>query len=226
MVVKKTAGQGGTRGESAAGGRSRAERIFRSFFESSGSRDRQRGRRGTRSCCCGVSRLPSLPVGRPPVGGPCSRGSHPQCPPTVKRTHQGGRRVTSKNRRAAFDTGVGAGEPESQITPRPCSVESRDALHLFAEPVDEHLAWCVLTGDHLGVLDRVLELRVGAEVFSTSIARLGAVFLFDYVEEGHGHAPNTRRRQPPWQSQRSRLCPRSVFETELASLVLRNRDGC
>jgi hypothetical protein len=51
--------------------------------------------------------------GNPGKAG-CSRGSHPQCPPAVKRTHEGGRRVTSKNRRAAFDTGVGAGEPESQ----------------------------------------------------------------------------------------------------------------
>ena len=44
------------------------------------------GRRETRSCYCGVSRLPL-----PPVGSPLSRegvllGSCPQCPPTVKRT--------------------------------------------------------------------------------------------------------------------------------------------
>ena len=49
----------------------------------------------------------------------------------------------------------------------------------------------MVTGDQLGVLDRVVELRLGAEVFSTSIARPGAVFLFDYVEEVPGHTPTT-----------------------------------
>jgi hypothetical protein len=35
-------------------------------------------------------------------------------------------------------------------------------------------------------------VRAGAELFSTSIARPGAVFLFDYVEEGRAHASNSR----------------------------------
>jgi hypothetical protein len=77
-----------------------------------------------------------------------------------------------------------------------CSVESGDALHLSVEPVDKHLARSVLTGDHDDVVDRVVELRMNAELFSTSSARPGAVFLFDYVEEIPGHARNCGRRQP------------------------------
>jgi hypothetical protein len=159
------------------------------------------------------------------VGRLCSRGSHPQWPPTVKRTHQGGRRVTSRSRRAAFDTRQ-SGENRITHTARSCSVENGDALHLSVEPVDEHLARFVLTGDHDGVVDRVVELRVGAEVFSTSIPRLGAVFLFDYVEEGLVTLPTVVAASRTAQGQRSRPCRRgSVFAPELAWLVLRNRDG-
>ena len=176
--MKKTAGQGSTRGESAAGGRSRAERILRLSrrkFRQLGPSTREGERPGRVAVVSPAS--PSLPVGRAPEGW---KGCAP----------------------------AGVIHSVRQRSSGLCSVESGDALaHLFAEPVDEHLAWSALTGDHLGVLDRVLELRVGAEVFSTSIARPGAVFLFDHVEEGHGHALNTRRPQPHCQSQRSRLCP-------------------
>jgi hypothetical protein len=61
--------------------------------------------------------------------------------------------------------------------------------------VDEHHARRVLTGDTSGVLDRVVELRVEVEVFSTPTARPEAVILFDYMKEVRAHASNSRRRQ-------------------------------
>ena len=67
--------------------------------------------------------------------------------------------------------------------------------HLSIKTVNEHLARRVLSGDTSGVLNRVVNLVVEVEVLSTSTARPGTVFLFDYPKEVRAHASNSRRRQ-------------------------------